>query len=149
MTLRAYLAEGGLFVEQTPRGYAARRQTTDLFGAPYESLETRPETTEVQRQTGRDALEAARRILGPVGMRGDRASVLGSQISRDFRADGGTTLVGKRVESAADLAAIAQVLRDPRFETFRVFYTNDDGKIVGEAAYSSRDWRSRESPAAA
>lgn len=140
MTLRAYLAEGGLFVEQTPRGYAARRQTTDLFGAPYESLETRPETTEVQRQTGRDALEAARRILGPVGMRGDRASVLGSQISRDFRADGGTTLVGKRVESAADLAAI---------ETFRVFYTNDDGKIVGEAAYSSRDWRSRESPAAA
>jgi hypothetical protein len=33
---------------------------------------------------------------------------------------------------------LAQVYRDPRFETFRVFYTDRDSKIVGEAGYTSR-----------
>jgi hypothetical protein len=105
----------------------------------YDNLETRPDTRPEQLELGRSALRAAEeRIFGrlPTGLLAG-TSLLGSGISRDFRADGGTSLVGKPVRDAKDLATLAQVLRDPRFETVRVFYTAG-GQIVGERAYSSR-----------
>lgn len=107
---------------------------------PYENLETRPNTTDAQLDTGREALAATEsRIFGNVrsGLR-DAVSLLGSSISSGFREKGGVSLLGQKIESPADLAILAQVMRDPRFETFRIFYTDEAGKIVGEAAYSSR-----------
>src|SRR5690606_7562691 len=44
---------------------------------------------------------------------------------------------GKQVRSPADLAALAQVVRDPRFETLRIFYVKGD-TIVGQEAITSR-----------
>jgi hypothetical protein len=41
------------------------------------------------------------------------------------------------IHSPSDLAALAQVYRDPRFETFRAVFVKD-GEVVGESAYSSR-----------
>ncbi|MGD9870694.1 MAG: PLxRFG domain-containing protein [Thauera sp.] len=110
----------------------------------YDNVETRPGTTEAQRETGRSAVrELARRVTAHLQRRGnhqDRAAieVLGSRLYDGFAANGGVDLVGQRVTSAEDLAVLAQVFRDPRFETFRVFYTDQQGVVVGEGAYSSR-----------
>jgi len=110
----------------------------------YDNLETRSGTTEKQRETGRSAVrELARRVTAHLQRRGnhqDRAAieVLGSRLYDGFAFDGGVDLVGQRVTSAEDLATLAQVFRDPRFETFRVFYTDAQGVVVGEGAYSSR-----------
>lgn len=111
---------------------------------PYAQLDTRPGTTDRQRTAGRNAL---RDILGRVNARlvsrridgKDRpaVSLLGAGLAQGFTQSGGVQLTGQRVETAADLAALAQVFRDPRFETFRVFYTQG-GTVVGEAGYSSR-----------
>lgn len=110
----------------------------------YDNVETRAGTVEVQRETGRSAVrELARRVTAHLQRRGhhqDRAriEVLGSRLYDGFAVNGGVDLVGQRVTSAEDLATLAQVFRDPRFETFRTFYTDAQGVIVGEAAYSSR-----------
>jgi 2'-5' RNA ligase len=111
----------------------------DPFSDPYEPLKTRPGTTDAQKDDGRAALAAAeRRIFGPAGSGRHGAALLGSRISKDFRADGGVTLVGQQVRGPQDLATIAQVLRDPRFETFRVFYVDSADRVIGEGTYSSR-----------
>jgi len=110
------------------------------YNDPYESIETRPGTTERQKQVGLDALRDVERALfgrAADSVRGGRPSVLGLAINRDFREDGGTSFTGQKVSHPHDLAVMAQVLRDPRFETFRIFYTKGDA-IAGQATFSSR-----------
>ena len=58
-------------------------------------------------------------------------------IHKELLETGTANLRGQTVESEQDLAVLAQVLRDPRFETFRVFYVKD-GRIVGQEALTSR-----------
>lgn len=55
----------------------------------------------------------------------------------DLIKDGRTSLIGKTVESADDLATIAQVFRNPRFETFRMFFVNDNGEVVYQTGVAS------------
>ncbi|MBT9168202.1 MAG: hypothetical protein DDT19_01547 [Syntrophomonadaceae bacterium] len=107
---------------------------------PYDNLETRPNTSPEQLDTGRDALVSAeRRIFGAnrTGLLQD-ATLLGSAISKEFRENGGVSLVGQTIKGSRDLAVLAQVLRDPRFETFRVVYVDESNKIIKEGVYSSR-----------
>lgn len=47
-------------------------------------------------------------------------------------------LVGQVASAPEDLATLAQVYRDPRFETFRVFFTDTGGKIVSQFGLTSR-----------
>ena len=104
---------------------------------PYNAIEIRPNTTETQLDTGRAALaDVQRRILS---LRGQRmgAAVLGSRLAADLATTGGAQLIGQEVRDASDLAMLAQVYRDPRFETWRAIFLKD-GKVVGESAYSSR-----------
>lgn len=111
-------------------------RTTDPYANP--DIETRPGTTEEQRTIGRDALAALEQRLGRFRDSGGQgASLVGTRLYKSFVATGGAQLVGQRVASNADLAVLAQVYRDPRFETFRAIYTKQ-GKVVGETAYSSR-----------
>lgn len=110
----------------------------------YEShVETRTGTADAQRTAGRGAL---RDLLGRIeahlsreraGEDGPAIRLLGASIYDGFTAGEANQLVGQRVESPADLATLAQVYRDPRFETFRTFFVKD-GEIVGENGYSSR-----------
>lgn len=106
---------------------------------PYANLETRPGTTNAQRHAGRSAVAALAARIDAFAARSGRGSakLLGSGVLESFAASGGTSLVGQKVSSPADLATLAQVFRDPRFETFRVFYARGD-EIVGQTAYSSR-----------
>lgn len=111
---------------------------------PYEQHETRPDTTDAQRTAGRNALrDLQRRVSARLDRQGHRQDggalrLLASNLYDGLTLDGSVELTGQVVRSPADLAALAQVFRDPRFETFRVFYTDAAGKVVGEAAYTSR-----------
>lgn len=106
----------------------------------YDNVETRPGTTEAQRERGRSAIAALVDRVNARSVRagGGSATVLGHRLLESLAGTGGADLVGQKVSSAEDLATLAQIYRDPRFETFRVFYTDAQGAIVGEAAYSSR-----------
>lgn len=59
---------------------------------------------------------------------------LGVAISRDFIQDGRVSFQLKRIKNAAELAVPAQILRDPRYETFRIFYVKRS-RIVGHEAF--------------
>lgn len=99
----------------------------------YEKIEQRTDTTEAQRTEGRNAYsDLLERIAGRAG-----GNVLGLALANDFRKTGGAALIGQTVKSAGDLASVAQVLRDPRFETFRFFFVKDD-KVIHHTGVTSR-----------
>ncbi|HQV89156.1 MAG TPA: JAB domain-containing protein, partial [Nitrosomonas sp.] len=102
-------------------------------GDLYENIETRPGTTEEQKEAGRCAytelLEAHARWAG--------GTLLGCDFPKDFQEKGGTTFLNQSIKSGHDLAVMAQILRDPRFETMRIFYTRMN-RIVHHTAVSSR-----------
>lgn len=111
---------------------------------PYELTETRPGTTDAQREAGRSALRDLSRRFGLHSLQqrsgnapGSTVSLLGARLIANFSAGRPNALIGGHAESARDLAALAQVYRDPRFETFRVAYLSGN-KIVGEIGYTSR-----------
>lgn len=110
----------------------------------YDNLETRPGTTEAQREAGRSALQdlfrqlnARYRRTGRLSEDGPGISLLGAAIYKDFKEGKPNQLIGQTVRTPHDLAALAQVYRDPRFETFRFILTKD-GAVVGEQAITSR-----------
>jgi hypothetical protein len=122
----------------TPERYTPSADTLNA-GDPYEHIETRPGTTDKQCATGARGLAAlARRIarLSPSG--GGDGTVLGARMYEGFRATGENALVGQTIKTPGDLAALAQVYRDPRFETYRAIFVDDNGRVVGESAYTSR-----------
>jgi len=102
-------------------------------GDLYEKIETRPGTTEKQKEAGRSAytelLESHARWAG--------GTLLGCDFPKDFKEKGGTTFLNQRIKSGHDLAIMAQILRDPRYETLRIFYTRMN-RIVHHTAVSSR-----------
>jgi len=69
--------------------------------------------------------------------RAQGASLLASALWKDFTEHQGAELIGQQVASAEDLALLAQILRDPRFETLRFFFTKGDA-VVGHTAVTSR-----------
>ncbi len=107
--------------------------TSGKQGDLYENFETRPGTTEKQKEQGRcayaDLLEVHARWAG--------GTLLGSHFPKDFKKQGGATLLNQSVKSGHDLAVMAQILRDPRYETFRIFYTQQQ-RIVHHTAITSR-----------
>jgi hypothetical protein len=107
----------------------SKQDTGDL----YDNIETRPDTSEAQKETGRNTyielLESQARWAG--------GAILGCNFPKDFKEQGGTTLLNRKIGSAHELAVMAQILRDPRFETLRIFYTRRN-RIIHYTAISSR-----------
>lgn len=109
------------------------------------SIVEQPETTYTPSRG--DEADAHRRSGGglpgradaPVGRRTDAATrrTAAFGITRDIERAGITALVGQRVASPADLAHLAQVYRNPQYETFRVFFVKD-GRIVHASGVTSR-----------
>ncbi|WP_207644962.1 hypothetical protein [Dehalobacter sp. TeCB1] len=62
---------------------------------------------------------------------------VGKAFSNDLINTGKVNLAGNKFNDVKDLATLSQVYRDPRFETFRIVYTNN-GTVVGTEAISSR-----------
>jgi GGDEF domain-containing protein len=65
-------------------------------------------------------------------------SVLGRTLARELAAKRQTNLVGQTANSVEDLAVLAQIYRDPRMETLRVFFTDAENKIVAQVGLTSR-----------
>lgn len=59
------------------------------------------------------------------------------KFSKDFHENGYVDLNGRKVSNVQEVADIAQVFRNPNYETFRILYTKGD-TIVGQEAVSSR-----------
>lgn len=76
---------------------------------------------------------------GEMDWRGKNGGVrtIGVGISTEFLTKGYINLTGKEVNSPAQLAAIAQVYRDPRFETLRFIYMKGN-TIVGHEGITSK-----------
>lgn len=96
-------------------------------------IETRPNTTGRQVRLGKAAFQS---ILTIRDVRSG-AALLASGIPKDFVHEGTVSLLGRTVKTADDLAELAQVYRDPRFETLRVVYVRGD-KVVHQTGISSR-----------
>lgn len=110
---------------------------------PYEKFETNPQTdTPERRQTGREALaeleEAERRILGTASGAMEGARVLRSGVPEGFRELGHINYTGQKIRNHKQLAMLGQALRNPKVETFRAFFVDKKGRILGQRAYSSR-----------
>lgn len=126
---------------ETPYGGVAGEPS---YNDPYDHTETRPGTTAAQLDAGRSAVaDLARRIgaahytgRGNPAVRGE-GRVLGQSLLDNFVAGQPNQLLGHTVTSPADLAMLAQVYRDPRFETFRVVFLQGT-RVVGETGYTAR-----------
>lgn len=73
--------------------------------------------------SGKPGLAAAVAMRGTGGAVSGRARITALGIAADIERVGSAALVGQTVGSADELAQLAQVYRDPRYETFRVFFT--------------------------
>lgn len=91
-----------------------------------------------QSQAGTRGEVAQRAAVAAVDDLRRTETLLGLALSSDYAARQRATLVGQKVGSAEDLATLAQVYRDPRFETFRVVFVNDGGKVVSQVGLTSR-----------
>jgi len=124
-------------VAEPTRGYKGKSVTAAdgqiaFDFAPH--IETRATTSRTQVALGRAA-------LGSLLARRDSnagASILANGLTREFTAQGHLSLVGQHPRTPGDFAALAQVYRDPRFETLRFFLTDDSGAIVHQYGGTSR-----------
>lgn len=91
----------------------------------------RPDATPAVIRRGQLAIESLVRRFG--------GSVVADSIVDDLRDNGTAQLIGKTVNTPDDLAAIADVYRNPAFETLRYIYTDANGVVVGETAVSNRE----------
>ena len=65
-------------------------------------------------------------------------TILGLALSDDYAARQRVNLVGQKINNYEDLAVLSQVYRHPRFETFRLFFTDKDGNVVSQIGITSR-----------
>jgi|LULO01.1.fsa_nt_gb GNAT superfamily N-acetyltransferase len=64
-----------------------------------------------------------------------------SSIIAPLKNVGGSYFIGQKVSGPEELALISQIVRDKRYETFRIFFTKTQGvkdKIVNYTAYTNR-----------
>ena len=68
---------------------------------------------------------------------GTKVEVVKRKFSKDFVDNGYIDLNGKTINDATDVVDMAQIFRNPKYETFRVIYTKGN-TIVGQEAVSSK-----------
>jgi len=111
------------------------RQQLDLFvdAGPLFSGSDRPDAGD----RGEAARRSAARAVESWHLRSPGA-VLARSIAVGLVNRGRASLEGQRIESPEDLARLAQIYRDPRFETLRYFLTDDSGLVSSQFGVSTR-----------
>ncbi len=108
----------------------------DLFAEPnpdqFDLFSDAEPTNDPKLQKAQDGARKAVEAL-----RTQRGSILGNAIAKDFEDHSITSLIGKKIRSAKDLAVLAQVYRNPSFETFRYFFTKGNA-VVAQTATTAR-----------
>lgn len=121
-----------LKAEQPSRRYDGQddlfNQQIDLF------LDSQPDPS----QAGAGVEKARRAAADALRLLGRQNSLLGQSLASGLAESQRTNLVGQVARSPEDVALLAQVYRDPRFETFRVIFTDDDGRVVSQVGLTSR-----------
>lgn len=115
-----------MFAPETEYGY------TDSNG----SLNDTPQA-DGERAYSASGLAADDAVRGRDAPLQRRAQIVGLGIAAEIQREGSTALIGRNASSASDLAELAQIYRDPRYETFRVFFTKGD-TIVHATGISAR-----------
>lgn len=109
----------------------------ELFGPP---TGEQPVESEVRRSP--PAIDQRFEVVAPEQRQRIEGRLLGRGITDDLHDNHAASLIGRTVTSPDDLAALAQVYRDPRVETFRYFFVRDreDGsqEIVHQTGVSTR-----------
>ena len=89
----------------------------------------------------RDSIPIRERDAGRTGAQGQpdrgRVRVRELGIAAEIQRTGSAALVGREVTAPSELAELAQVYRDPRYETFRVFFMRGN-EIVHASGVTSR-----------
>jgi DNA repair protein RadC/DNA-binding protein H-NS len=131
----------------TPRGAQA-----DLFGAagftPAKIVVRKKENVKQLDLFAKSALpenednaagtKARREAVSAVEDLQSTNTPLALALSTDFARRQRATIVGQKVTSHDDLAVLSQVYRDPRFETLRMFFVNNEGEVISQLGVSSR-----------
>lgn len=92
------------------------------------------------KKAGKISDASTKRLGTPkLSLRGDKPGVprLRETFVKEYKETGYIDLVGQKVESADDMAAILEVFRNPYYETFRMVYVKN-GAVVGYDSFSSR-----------
>jgi hypothetical protein len=92
----------------------------------------------VRSQAGPGAVAAQRQAVRAVEDLRSTDSILGLALSDQYAERQRVSLVGQKVADHADLAVLAQVYRDPRFETLRYFFVDRNDNIIAQAGLTSR-----------
>ena len=135
-SLSTYNGEGSTprSIAQTgaPAQWGAGDSARPLAGGGRHSVSAPLVAAMQERQNLRAAQTEAQRVLSRVG-----GTEIGHYINAEFRREGRVALIGKRISSARDLAAFAQIYRNPCFETFRYFFTKNGG-VVWQTGVTAR-----------
>jgi len=100
------------------------------------SFKLRRDDTQATRDTRAELMEEATLAATVSGSQGYETFALA--FNAELIKKGAAPLVGQRIRTPEDLAYAAQVYRDPRFETMRYFFADENGKIVFQTGVSSR-----------
>jgi len=92
----------------------------------------------VRTQAGPGAVAAQRQAVRAVEDLRSADSILALSLSDQYAERQRVSLVGQKVADHADLAVLAQVYRDPRFETLRYFFVDRNDNIIAQAGLTSR-----------
>ena len=140
-----YQAVAGSNIEGATE-YVLDQDAIEQQEAPVNNIAQRSEETDLSAQQPKPDYEtrkaeqlslfSALKDLDQV--RKDTGSMVANAVTRDFKGEGVASLLGRKIRSHRDLAALAQIYRNPHFETFRVFFLNEDMEIVGQNAISAR-----------
>lgn len=140
------LTEGGIRYTNTPKeGWAAEDEARAWMaenGA--RDVDQAPDVAEQPRTPyNRGDANDQRTARGPGQGRTDRGPdalpgrTVALGISDEIETRGSTALVGQTIDSPQALADLAQVFRNPQYETFRYFFTLN-GKVVHATGLTSR-----------
>lgn len=85
-------------------------------------------------EVGRSAPETT----ASVRREGGGVRTIAGGFKKQLQVHGALALVGQTVRTAHDLAQLAQIYRNPGYETFRAFFVDDDARIIHSTGVSSR-----------
>lgn len=104
-----------------------------------QQLEMYLEQPPVETQAAAPRLDAAKSDAA-IALENLRAapSVLADASASELAQRQRTSLVGKTIESVADLAILAQIYRDVRMERLRVFFVDASGEVVSQVGLTVR-----------
>ena len=144
---RAAQTEGyALFESGTPYTRTGNRQKEgqDLDFDYERRADALPDSKRLAGEAVRDLEDAAYSVSSKGGkllsrrlVSGSGVRTIGLAITAPLKRTGRIDLRGMIARTVEDVAQLAQVFRDPRFESFRIVYTKGD-QIVGHEGVSSR-----------